>query len=303
MNKIEIGLIAGTNQPVGEIMRMRAAAFAGNGVDRFNAVRTHFVKTFGRHRDDFVFTDARLQRLENILIHAITHRCCGVEQRDFVVTLDLARIKHDLLPVHDLQAEFLQRKEERRLDDVNADRHVGDTFLLQDVVNLFRRLLKQADFRRHRAAQSGQARNAVVGGQPRRIEFVMAHRGAEIPDPGFAVAGQQAPACQLVACPFADHRARDVAHVDLVEHQQRTEFGFRQCVARARESVFVQTTEINALFEINLHAAGRLQRTLPAMPRIRRVVQTVGRRRDTLFRINARGLDLHRFHRFGFTRH
>ena len=37
----------------------------------------------------------------------------------------------------------------------------------------------------------------------------------------------------------------------------------------------MQALEIDALFEVDLHAARRLQRTLPAMSRIRRIKQHI----------------------------
>ena len=40
--------------------------------------------------------------------------------------LDLARLQHHLLAVLDLQAGLLQFEHHRRLDDVDADRHVAD---------------------------------------------------------------------------------------------------------------------------------------------------------------------------------
>ena len=85
---------------------------------------------------------------------------------------------------------------------------------------------------------------------------------------GIAVAGEQRIARQLVARPFADHGARDVADVVLVEAQQRAESRLRERRARAREPVVVQPAEVDALLEVDLRVARRLQRPVPLVLRI-----------------------------------
>ena len=142
------------------------------------------------------------------------------------------------------------------------------------------------------------AGQALVGGQPRRIEPVVARGRAEIPHPRLAVAGQEAPARELVARPLADDRARDVADVVLVEHEQRAQARFRERLARARETIVVQAAEIDALLEIHLHVAGRLQRPVPAVAGIGRIVKNVRRAADALLRIDIRCLDGFRFSAF-----
>src|SRR5207248_3309489 len=102
-------------------------------------------------------------------------------------------------------------------------------------------------------------------GNPRRVELVMARGGAEIPHPWLAVARQERPARQLVARPFPDDRARDVADVVLVEHEQRAEVGLRERLTRAGEAIRVEPLEVDALLEIHLHVAGRLKRAVPAV--------------------------------------
>src|SRR6185503_18185668 len=70
---------------------------------------------------------------------------------------------------------------------------------------------------------------------------------------------------ELVARPLADHGARGIADVVLVEREQRAEARVRERGARAREAVLMQAAEIDALLEIHLRAAGRLERAIPAM--------------------------------------
>src|SRR5262245_4174452 len=108
--------------------------------------------------------------------------------------------------------------------------------------------------------------------QPGRIQLMMARRGAEIPHKRFAIAGEQTPARQLVARPFADDGAGNVADVVLVEDEQRAQFRTAECSPRTCQPVFVQTPKVHALLEIDLYSARRLQWTVPAMPRIPGVV-------------------------------
>src|SRR5450432_1006373 len=97
---------------------------------------------------------------------------------------------------------------------------------------------------------------------------MMLGRGAEIPDVGIAVAGQERIARQLVARPLADDGAGGVADVVLVEREQRAETGIGERRACSRQAVVVQSTEVDALLEIDLSVAGRLQRAVPAKMRI-----------------------------------
>src|SRR6185436_3828325 len=108
----------------------------------------------------------------------------------------------------------------------------------------------------------------MVLAQPRRIELVVTRGAAEIPYVGIAIAGEERVARELVARPFADHRARGVADVVLVEREQAAEAGLRERRTHARESVVVQPPEVDALLEVHLRAPGCLQRAIPAMLRI-----------------------------------
>src|SRR5438093_3954980 len=94
----------------------------------------------------------------------------------------------------------------------------------------------------------------------------MVARGrTEIPDPRLAVAGQQAPARELVARPLADDGAGEIADVVLVEHEERAEARVRKRLARAAEPIGVEAMEIHALLEVDLRVTGRLQRPVPTM--------------------------------------
>src|SRR5260370_12646269 len=90
---------------------------------------------------------------------------------------------------------------------------------------------------------------------------------AEVPDPGLAVAGEQAPAGQLVARPLPDDGARDVADVVLVEEQERAESRLRERAAGAAEAVAVEAAEVHALLEVHLGVTWGLAGAVPPVLR------------------------------------
>src|SRR5260370_42257832 len=94
---------------------------------------------------------------------------------------------------------------------------------------------------------------------------------AEVPDPGLAVAGEQAPAGQLVARPLPDDGARDVADVVLVEEQERAESRLRERAAGAAEAVAVEAAEVHALLGVHLGVTGGLDGSVPPVLRVDRV--------------------------------
>src|SRR5688572_9266187 len=104
--------------------------------------------------------------------------------------------------------------------------------------------------------------------QPWTINPVMPRGRAEIPYPGIAVSRQQAIPDQLVASPLADHRARYIADVVLIETQHRAQPRLRQRLACPRQPIAVQTTELDTLLEIHLRCARRQKGPVPPMPRL-----------------------------------
>src|SRR5215472_3050079 len=52
LDDVEERLVAGTDEPVGEVVRMRAAALARDGVDRFHAIAAHLVQAPSGKRDN-----------------------------------------------------------------------------------------------------------------------------------------------------------------------------------------------------------------------------------------------------------
>ena len=128
--------------------------------------------------------------------------------------------------------------------------------------------LHQAERRIDGAAQADQAGLAVLRLEPGRVELVMHGRRAEIPQDRIAGAGEQRPARELVALPFADLGRGEVADVVDVEDQERAELGFFQRLPDAAEPVAVQAPVIDPLLEIDRHGAERRQRAAPIVARV-----------------------------------
>ena len=103
---------------------MRVAALARDGVDRLDVVGAVAIEELVDLGDDVVLAHAGLELLVDQVIGAVDHGGGAVEQRDLVDALDLARLQHHLLAVGDLEAGLLQFEHHRRLDDVDADRHL-----------------------------------------------------------------------------------------------------------------------------------------------------------------------------------
>ena len=103
-------------------MRVRAAALAGDRVDALDVLRPHLVEPRRDQRHGVVLAHARLHRLVEVVIRGVHHAGRMRQQRDLVLRLDLARVRHQLLAVDDVQAFLLRGQRHRRLDDVDADR-------------------------------------------------------------------------------------------------------------------------------------------------------------------------------------
>ena len=177
---------------------------------------------------ELALADARLELLRDQLVGAVDHRAGGVEQHDLVDRLDLAGVEHHLLAVADRDALVGQGGQHRRLDDVDADRHVRHALGPEQVADLAGRGPEQAGVRGDRAAQPDHPGVDVLRAQPRAVEPVVLGGRAEVPDVGVAAARQQRVAGHLVARPLADMRARDVPDVVEVEQQDRADVGRRK---------------------------------------------------------------------------
>src|SRR5437867_5461944 len=268
LDDVEEGLVTRAHEAVGEVVRVGAAALTRDRVDRLDAVGAHGVEPLRRERHDLVLADARSEGLGDILVDPVHHRRGHVQERELVRALERARLEHHLLAVAHPYARLLKREQEGRLDNVDAEGHVDDALLAEDRLDLARGLGEQARLRRDGAAQADEAGERVLGREPRRVEPVVAGRRPEIPHPGLAVAGQEAPARELIPGPLADDRARDVADIVLVEDEQRAKAGAGQGLANPAQPVGVQAAEVHALLEVHLHVAGRLEGAVPRVSRV-----------------------------------
>ena len=144
-----------------------------------------------------------------------------------------------------------ERGEHRRLDDVDAERHVGDALGAQDLGDLAGGPGEQAGVRRDRAAQPDHPAADVLRRQPRAVQPVVLGGRAEVPQVRLAAARQQRVAGHLVAGPLADVGARDVADVVEVEEQQRAEVRCRERAFGPLEAVRPQPVGVDPLLPVD----------------------------------------------------
>jgi hypothetical protein len=141
-------------------------------------------------RDDLVLTDPWLEPLDDPLVDAVHHRDRLGQQHDLVGRLDHARIEHVLLGIDDRKPLLLHLEEERRLHDVDPDRLVGDAGLGQQRLDLGDRRLHQPDRRRHGTPEAEEPRAVVLLRHPLRVDLVVLHRRAEVPQDRVMIAGK-----------------------------------------------------------------------------------------------------------------
>mgnify|MGYP001792429232 CR=1 FL=1 len=84
-------------------------------------------------------------------------------------------------------------------------------------------------------------------------------RGPEVPQGWLAFRGEQRKARNLVARPFADMCAGDVADVVHVEHEHCPETCVRDGVACALQAVLVKAAEIDPFLPVDMHPSRRGQ--------------------------------------------
>ena len=104
MQNVVVHRIAGAQHAVGENVRVRIAALAGNRVDRFDVLRAQVVENFADQADGFVLAHAGLHGAVQLVVGGVDHHRRDVQQRDFVLRLDHARVGHQLLAVDDLDS-------------------------------------------------------------------------------------------------------------------------------------------------------------------------------------------------------
>ena len=170
MEDVEVGGVARPQHAVGEDVRVRAAPLARDRVDALDVLGAELEQPLADERDAFVLANARLQRLEEILVRRVDHRARHVQQRDLVGGLHHARVLHQRLPVDDRDPGRLERAQDGQLDDVDAERLAEQAALLELGADLLGDRLGPA---RDRPAQGRDAGARAVFAEPRVEELVM----------------------------------------------------------------------------------------------------------------------------------
>ncbi len=235
---------------------MRVAALARDRVDRLHLVAAQLVQPLAGERDDLVLAHARLEHVDDVLVDAVDHRRRLVEQHDLVRRLDDAGVEHGLLGVTHRDALPLQFEQERGLDDVEAERSVSDPGLREQRLDLGHRVAHEARLGGDRAAEAEEPGPPVLVRQPFRVQLVMPHRRAEVPQDRVPVPQQQGVADHLVAERAADPGLGGVADVVEVEEQEGAALTRLQRRPGPRHAVPAQPAEVDALLVVDPHVAG-----------------------------------------------
>ena len=183
MQDVEERRVAGADDPVAVDVRVRRAALAGDRVDALDVLAAEVVEHLADQADALVLAHARAQERVQLLVRRVDHRAGLGEQRDLVGGLDPAGLEEDLLAVDDVEALGLQRGQDRHLDQVDADRLVGQPVLAQHGGDLAGDLLGDAGVGVEGAAQGGDAGPGPFGAvEPGVVELVVLGGRAEVPE-------------------------------------------------------------------------------------------------------------------------
>ena len=98
---VEIGGVTGAQHPVGEDVRVRAAALAGDRVHALDVLRAELVEDAVHEGDAVVFAHSGTHRAEELLVCGIDHGAGRVQQDDLVAGLELTSVLHEGLSVDD----------------------------------------------------------------------------------------------------------------------------------------------------------------------------------------------------------
>ena len=246
--------IAWTQHAIREDVRMRTAPLAGNRVHAFDVLGSEVVQDLAHEPDRFVLAHARLHRHVQLVVRGVDHHRRVREQRDLVLGLDLAGIGQELLTVDDGHSLLLQREQNRRLDDVDADRFLQKAARFELDAEFLRDVLGASHLGRHRSAQQRDA-GARPLAEPRAIELMVLRRRPEIPEDRLAVLRQQREPADLVLRPRADVGGGDVADVVHVEADERAQLRLRQQLFDARKALAAQAIEIDPPLPVDAHRA------------------------------------------------
>jgi hypothetical protein len=91
--------IAGAQQAIGEHVGMRVAALARNGVDRLHVFRAQIVEDLAHQSHGLVLAQTGPHGAIQLVVGGVHHRGGHVQQRDLVLGLDQASLRHERLAV------------------------------------------------------------------------------------------------------------------------------------------------------------------------------------------------------------
>jgi hypothetical protein len=249
---VEERRVAGADEPVAVHVGVRRAPLAGDRVDPLDVLAAQVVQDLAHQAHALVLADAGTEELVQLLVRRVDHRARLREQADLVAGLDAAGLQEDLLAVHDGEPFGLQRRQDRHLDDVDAERRVGHTVLAQHGGDLLGHVGGDARVRVERAAQRGDPGPGPLGAvEPGVVELVVPGGGAEVPHHRLAPARKHGEPDQLVHRPGADVRRGQIADVGEVEREQRAELRRVQLGLEPVEPLMAQPIQVDALFPVD----------------------------------------------------
>ena len=219
VDDVEEGLVAGPDDPVGEVVRVRVAALAGDRVDRLDLIRPQLVEPLVGQRDDLVLADPGLEHVHDVLVDTVDHRRRLGQQHDLVRRLDQPRVEHCCWRVDRHEALALHLEQERRLDDVDPDRpSATPASSSRPLISPTADSIRPADGATAPRSPSIPARQFSSASQGK--EPVVPCGRTEVPDHRLPAACEQGVAGHLVAEGAADPGLRGVADVVEVEEQE-----------------------------------------------------------------------------------
>ena len=251
---VEERRVAGPDDAVAVDVRVRRAALARDGVDALDVLAAEVVEHLADQADALVLPHARAQERVELVVGRVDHRAGLGEQRDLVGGLDPAGLEEDLLPVDDVDALGLQRRQDRHLDEVDARRGSPARPCSRSTVATLRATSSAMPASGWKAPRSVEmpARARFGAVEPRVEQLVVAGGRAEVPEHRLAAARQHGEPDQLVHGPGADVGGRHVADVGEVEGEQarRGRSAPASAVSRASRSR-AQPVEVDALLPVD----------------------------------------------------